>query len=158
MVLTQAAIDSLQPIADMRPAFGRDAFCMLGACLRHPVTRAIQDGVLKFDPPDWTAGHKALGHLARLLSDALMRFINDRRLPCEPVPSWDRARPALDSVFGIDRAHHFLHAAPLERLQDPGLRELQVTKGFAHFLNDGGCETRTGRLRALLRGARFQAG
>ena len=61
MTLTQAAIDSLQPIAGMRPTFRRDALCMLGACLRHPVTRAIQDGTLRFDPPDWATGQVKSG-------------------------------------------------------------------------------------------------
>ena len=117
MTLTCSAIDSLQPIADTRPAFRRDALCMLGACLRHPVTRAIRDDALRLDPPDWTAGHEALGRLASLLSGALIRVITDRSLPFEPAPSWDRARPALDRVFGINLAHHFLHAAPLEWLQ-----------------------------------------
>ena len=151
MTLTSSAVGSLQPIADTRPAFRRDALCMLGACLRHPVTRAIRDDALRLDPPDWAAGHTALGDLATLLSSTLKRVIDDARLPFEPAPSWDRARPALDRVFGIDLAHHFLHAAPLEWLQDERLTERQVTKGFAYFLNAGDRTTRTGRVRALLR-------
>ena len=151
MTLTCSAVDSLLPIADTRPTFRRDAMCMLGACLHHPVTRAIQNGSLQFDPPDWTAGHAALSCLARLLSNSLIRVITDRSLPFDPAPSWNRKRPALDHVFGIDLAHHFLHAAPLEWLQDARLTEPQVTKGFAHFLNAGGRATRTDRIRALLR-------
>lgn len=59
MALTCSAIDSLQPIADTRPAFRRDALCMLGACLRHPVTCTIRDDALRLDPPDWPTGHAA---------------------------------------------------------------------------------------------------
>ena len=117
MTLTCSAIDSLQPIADTRPAFRRDALCMLGACLRHPVTRAIRDDALRLDSPDWPTGHAALSRLATLLSNALTRVIADRKLPFEPAPNWNHARPALDRVFGIGLAHHFLHAAPLEWLR-----------------------------------------
>ena len=61
---------------------------MLGACLRHPVTRAIRDDALRLDPPDWTAGHAALSRLATLLSSTLKRVIDDARLPFEPAPNW----------------------------------------------------------------------
>ena len=148
MTLTCSAVDGLLPLAHTRPAFRRDALCMLGACLRHPVTRAIRDDALRFDPPDRTAGHAALSRLATLLSDALTCVIADRRLPFEPAPSWDCARRALDRVFGIALAHHFLHTAPLEWLRP---LEPQITNGFAHFLNADGHTTRTGRIRALLR-------
>ena len=148
MTLTCSAIDSLRPIADTRPAFRRDALCTLGAYLHHPVTRAIRDDALRFDPPDWAGGRAALSRLASLLSSALIRVITDRNLPFERSPSWDCVRPALDRVFGIDLAHHFLHAAPLEWLRPT---EPQVTKGFAHFLDAGGHTTRIGRIRALLR-------
>ena len=112
------------------------------------MTRAIRDDALRFDPPDRTAGHAALSRLATLLSSTLKRVIDDASLPFEPAPSWDCARRALDRVFGIDLAHQFLHAAPLEWLRP---LEPQITKGFAHFLNADGDTTRTGRIRALLR-------
>ena len=104
MTLTCSAVDSLLPLAHTRPAFRRDALRMLGACLRHPVTRAIQDNALRFDPPDWATGHAASSRLARLLSGALIRVITERSLPFEPAPSWDCAHPALDRIFGIDLA------------------------------------------------------
>lgn len=148
MTLTCSAVDSLQPIADTRPAFRLDALHMLGACLRHPVTRAIRDDALRLDPPDWPTGHAALSRLATLLSSTLIRVLTERILPFEPAPSWNRALPALDRVFGIGLAHHFLHVTPLEWLRPT---EPQVTKGFAHFLDAGGHTTRTGRVRALLR-------
>lgn len=150
-MLTRRAVGNLLPLADMRPAFRRDALCMVGGCLRHPVARAIRNDALGFDPPDWTAGHTALIRLASLRSSALMRVITDGSLRFEPSPSWDCTRLALDGVFGIDRRHHFLHAAPLEWLQEVRLTEPQITKGFAYFLNAGDRKTRTGRIRALLR-------
>ena len=156
MTLTCSAVDSLLPLAHTRPAFRRDALRMLGACLpSHPVTHAIRNDALRFHPPDWTAGHKASSLLATLLSNALTRVIADRKLPFEPAPSWNHARPALDRVFGIGLAHHFLHAAPLEWLRPT---EPQITKGFAHFLNADGRTTRTGRIRALLRALGSESG
>ena len=89
-----------------------------------------------------------MSRLATLLSSTLRRVIDDASLSFEPASNWACARPALDRVFGIDLAHHFLHAAPLEWLRP---LEPQVTKGFAHFLNADGHTTRTGRIRALLR-------
>lgn len=151
MTLTRQAVGNLLPLADMRPAFRLDALHLLGGYLRHPVTRAIRNDALGFGPPDWTVGHAALGRLARLRSNALMRVIADGNLRFELPPSWDCMRPALDRVFGIDRRHHFLHAAPLEWLQEVRLTEPQITKGFAHFLNASDRKTRTGRIRALLR-------
>ena len=151
MPLTCSAVDRLQPVADMCPAFRLDALHMLGGCLRHPVTRAIRNDALGFDPPDWTDGHAALGHLASLLPNALMRVIHDRSLEFEHSPNWGYAHLALDRVFRIDLRHHFLHAAPLEWLQEVWLHEPQVTKGFAHCLNAGGRTIQTGRIRALLR-------
>ena len=151
MTLTRRAVRNLLPLADLRPAFRDDALRMLGDRLpSHPVTRAIRNDALRFDPPDCTVGHAALSRLARLLSDALTCVITDRRLLFESSPSWSCARPALDRVFGIGLPHHFLHATPLEWLWPT---EPQITKGFAHFLNaDGhGHTTRTGRIRALLR-------
>ena len=149
MTLTHRAVRSLLPLADLRPAFRDDALRMLGGGLpSHPVTYAIRNDALRFDPPDWAAGHAASSRLARLLSDALTCVIAYRRLPFEPSPSWSCARPALDRVFGIGLPHHFLHAAPLEWLRPT---EPQITKGFAHFLNTDGHTTRTGRIRALLR-------
>ena len=153
MTLTCRAFRNLLPLADLRPAFRDDALRMLGGRLPgHPVTHAIRDDALTFDPPDRTAGHAALSRLARLMSDALRRVIDDQSLSFEPASNWDCARRALDRVFGIDLAHHFLHTAPLEWLRP---LEPQITKGFAHFLNaDGhadGDTTRTGRIRALLR-------
>lgn len=143
MTLTCRAVRNLLPLADLRPAFRDDALRMLGGRLpSDPVTHAIRDDALRFDPPDRTAGHAALSRLATLLSDALTCVIADRRLPFEPAPSWGCARRALDRVFGIDLAHHFLHTAPLEWLRP---LELQITKGFAHFLNADGDTTRTGR-------------
>ena len=151
MTLTCSAVDSLLPLAHARPAFRDDALRMLGACLRHPVTRAIQDNALRFDPPGWPAGHEALSRLATRLSSTLIRVLTERSLPFEPAPSWNHARPALDRVFGIGLAHHFLHAAPLEWLLDARLTEPQITKGFAHLLNSGDRTIQTGRIRALLR-------
>ena len=150
MPLTCSAVNRLLPIAKMRPAFRGDALRMLGGLRSHPVTRAIRSDALGFDPPDWTAGRAALIRLARLRSNALMRVIADGSLRFELPPSWDCTRPALDRVFGIDRRHHFLHAAPLEWLQEVRLTEPQITKGFAHFLNADNRTTRTGRIRALL--------
>ena len=151
MTLTRRAVDNLLPLSDMRPAFGDDALRMIGGLPGHPVTRAIRNGALRFDPPDWKDGHAALRCLASLLSDALTRVIADRKLPFEHLPSWDCTLPALNHVFGIDLHHHFLHAAPLEWLQEARLTEPQITRGFAHCLNAGGRATRTGRIRALLR-------
>ena len=152
MTLTCSAVDSLLPLAHAPPAFRDDALRMLGGRLpSHPVTHAIRNDALRFHPPDWTAGHKASSLLATLLSNALTRVIADRKLPFEPAPSWNHARPALDHVFGIGLAHHFLHAAPLEWLREVRLTEPQVTKGFAHLLNSGDRTIQTGRIRALLR-------
>ena len=148
MTLTRRAVDNLLPLADMRSAFRDDALRMIGG---HPVTRAIRNGALRFDPPAWKDGHAALCFLASLLSDALTRVIADGKLPFEHLPSWDCMRPALDRVFGIDLHHHFLHATPLEWLQEARLSEPQITRGFAHCLDVGGRATRTGRIRALLR-------
>ena len=149
MTLTCRAVRNLLPLADLRPAFRDDALRMFGGRFpSHPVTHAIRNYALRFDPPDWAAGHAASSRLARLLSDALTCVIADRRLSFEPSPSWSCARPALDRVFGIGLPHHFLHAAPLEWLRP---LEPQITKGFAHFLNSGGRATRTERIRALLR-------
>ena len=151
MTLTRRAVDNLLPLADMRSAFRDDALRMIGCLPGHPVTRAIRNGALRFDPPVWKDGHAALRFLASLLSDALTRVIADGKLPFEHLPSWDCTRPALDRVFGIDLHHHFLHAAPLEWLQEARLSEPQITRGFAHCLDVGGRATRTGRIRALLR-------
>ena len=151
MTLTRRAVDNLLPLADMRPAFRDDALRMIGGLPGHPVTRAIRNGALRFDPPVWKDGHAALRFLASLLSDALTRVIADGKLPFEHLPSWDCTRPALDRVFGIDLHHHFLHAAPLEWLQEARLTEPQITRGFAHCLDVGGRATRTGRIQALLR-------
>lgn len=151
MRLTRRAVDKLLPLADMRPAFRDDALRMIGDLPGHPVTRAIRNGALRFDPPVWKDGHAALRYLASLLSDALTRVIADGKLPFDRLPSWDSTRPALDRVFGIDLHHHFLHAAPLEWLQEVRLTEPQITRGFAHCLDAGGRTTRTGRIRALLR-------
>ena len=151
MTLTRRAVDSLLPLADMRPAFRDDALRMIGGLPGHPVTRAIRNGALRFDPPDWKDGHAALRYLASLLSDALTRVIADRKLPFEHLPNWDCTLPALNHVFGIDLRHHFLHAAPLEWLQEARLKEPQITRGFAHCLNAGVRTTRAGRIRALLR-------
>ena len=151
MTLTYHEVGNLLPLADMRPAFRHDALCMLGDLLSNPVTRAIRSDALGFDPPDWTAGHAALIRLAGLRSNALTRVIADGSLRFEPSPNWDCTRPALDRVFGIDLRHHFLHAAPLEWLQEVRLTEPQITKGFAYSLNAGDRKTRTGRIQALLR-------
>ena len=151
MTLTRRAVDNLLPLADMRSAFRNDALRMIGGLPGHPVTRAIRNGALRFDPPDWEDGHAALRYLASLLSDALTRVIADRKLPSAPLPSWDCTRPALDRVFGIALHHHFLHAAPLEWLQEVRLTEPQITRGFAHCLDADVRTTRTGRIRALLR-------
>lgn len=151
MTLTLQMIRSLLPLADLCPAFRDDALQMLGYRLPgHLVAYAIRNDALRFDPPDWAAGHAASSGLARLVSDALTGVIADRRLPFEPSPSWGCARPALDQVFGIGFPHHFLHATPLEWLWPT---EPQITKGFAHFLNavGHGDTIRTGRIRALLR-------
>lgn len=151
MTLTRRAVDNLLPLADMRPAFRDDALRMIGGLPGHPVTRAIRNGALRFDPPVWKDGHAALRFLASLRADALARVIADGKLPFEHLPSWDCTRPALDRVFGIDLHHHFLHAAPLEWLQEVRLSEPQITRGFAHCLDVGGRAVRTGRIRALLR-------
>ena len=151
MPLTRRAVDNLLPLADMRPAFRDDALRMIGGLPGHPVTRAIRNGALRFDPPDWKDGHAALRYLASLLSNALTRVIADRKLPFKHLPNWDYTLPALNNVFGIDLHHHFLHAAPLEWLQKAWLTEPQITRGFAHCLNAGVRTTRTGRIRALLR-------
>ena len=151
MTLTRRGVDNLLPLADMRPAFRDDALRMIGGLPGHPVTRAIRNGALRFDPPVWKDGHAALRFLASLLSDALTRVIADGKLSFEHSPSWDCTRPALDRVFGLDLHHHFLHAAPLEWLQEARLSEPQITRGFAHCLDVGGHATRTGRIRALLR-------
>ena len=151
MTLTRRAVDNLLPLADTRPAFRDDALRMIGGLPGHPVTRAIRNGALRFDPPDWKDGHAALRYLASLLSDALTRVIADRKLPFKHLPNWDRVLPALNHVFGIDLRHHFLHAAPLEWLQKARLTEPQITRGFAHCLDAGSRATRTGRIRALLR-------
>ena len=123
MTLTRRAVDNLLPLADTRPAFRDDALRMIGGLPGHPVTRAIRNGALRFDPPDWKDGHAALRYLASLLSDALTRVIADRKLPFKHLPNWDRVLPALNHVFGIDLRHHFLHAAPLEWLQKARLTE-----------------------------------
>ena len=151
MTLTRRAVDNLLPLADMRSAFRDDALRMIGGLPGHPVTRAIRNGALRFDPPVWKDGHAALRFLASLRADALARVIADGKLPFEHLPSWDCTRPALDRVFGIDLHHHFLHAAPLEWLQEARLSEPQITRGFAHCLDIDGRATRTGRIRALLR-------
>ena len=151
MTLTRRAVDNLLPLADMRPAFRDDALRMIGGLPGHPVTRAIRNGALRFDPPVWKDGHAALRFLASLLSDALTRVIADGKLPFEHLPSWDCTRPALNHVFGINLHHHFLHAAPLEWLQEARLSEPQITRGFAHCLDVGGRATRAGRIQALLR-------
>ena len=151
MTLTRRTVDNLLPFADMRPAFRDDALRMIGGLPGQPVTRAIQNGALRFDPPVWKDGHAALRYLANLLSDALTRVIADGKLPFEHLPSWDCTRLALDRVFGIDHHHHFLHAAPLEWLQEAKLTEPQITRGFAHCLDAGDRATRTGRIQALLR-------
>lgn len=157
-MLTRRAVGNLLLLADMHRAFRLDALHMLGGGLHHPVTRAIRSDSLSFDPPDWTAGHAALGHLASLLSNALTRVIADGSLRFEHSPNWDCARPALDRVFGLDLRHHFLHAAPLEWLQEVRLTEPQITKGFAYFLNAEDRKIRTGRIRALLRALGSRSG
>ena len=63
MPLTRRAVDNLLPLADMRPAFRDDALRMIGGLPSHPVTRAIRNGALRFDPPDWKDGHAALRYL-----------------------------------------------------------------------------------------------
>ena len=151
MTLTRSAIDSLPTHCGHAPRLQTRCPVHARRLSAHPVTRAIRDDALRLDPPDWTAGHAALGRLASLLSGALIRVITDRSLPSSPRRAGDRARPALDRVFGINLAHHFLHAAPLEWLQAARLTEPQVTKGLAHFLNADGRATRTERIRALLR-------
>ena len=151
MTLTRRTVANLLSLADMRSAFRDDALRVIGGLPGHPVTRTIRNGALRFDPPVWKDGHAALRFLASLLSDALTRVIADGKLPFEHLPSRDCTRPALDRVFGIDLHHHFLHAAPLEWLQEAWLTEPQITRGFAHCLNAGGRTTRTGRIRALLR-------
>ena len=132
-------------------AFRHDALRMLGGLLSNPVTRAIRNDAFRFDPPRWTAGHGALDRLASRLSNALSRVIADRGLPFEPLPRWDRMRPALERVFGIGLPHHFLHATPVEWLEEVNLTEPQITKGFAHVLNHADCTIRKGRIGALLR-------
>lgn len=151
MPLTRRAVDNLLSLADMRPAFGGEALRMIGGLPGHPVTRAIRNGALRFAPPDWTDGHAVLRYLASLVSDALTRVIADGELSFEHLPNWDCARPALDRVFGIDLDHHFLHAGPLEWLQEARLTEPQITRGFAHCIDAGGGTARIGRIRALLR-------
>ena len=93
MTLTRRAVDNLLPLADMRSAFRDDALRMIGCLPGHPVTRAIRNGALRFDPPVWKDGHAALRFLASLLSDALTRVIADGKLPFEHLPSWDCTRP-----------------------------------------------------------------
>ena len=151
MTLTRRAVVNLLSLADMRPAFRDDALRMIGGLPGHPVTRAIRNGALRSDPPDWKDGHAVLRYVASLLSDALTRVIADRKLPFEHLPNWDCTLSALNRVFGIDLHHHFLHAAPLEWLEEAWLTEPQITRGFAHCLDAGGRTTRTGRIRALLR-------
>ena len=149
MVLTCRAVRHLLPLADLRPPFRDDALRMLaGRFPSHPVTHAIENDAVRFDPPDWTSGYPASRWLAGLLSDVMTRAIADRRFPLAPSPNWSYGRPALDRVFGTGLSHHFLHAASLEWLRP---LEPQITKGFAHFLNADGHTTRTGRIRALLR-------
>ena len=143
-------VDSLLPLRDMRPAFKADALRMLGDVRSHPAWAAVRTGALKFDPPEWTVGRTALSRVASLLSNVLTSAIAQRSLPLGPPPSWARALSSLDRVFGLGLPHHFLHAAPLGWLQEERLTERQITKGFAHLLNAGGRETRTGRIRALL--------
>ena len=60
MTLTRRAVDNLLPLADMRPTFRDDALRMIGGLPGHPVTRAIRNGALRFDPLDWKDGHAAL--------------------------------------------------------------------------------------------------
>ena len=151
MKLTRRAVYKLLPLAGMRSAFRDDALRMVGGLRDHPVTRAIRNDALRFDPPDWNDGRTALRYLARPLSDALTRVIADRSLSSAPLPRWDCTRSALNRVFGTDRDHHFLHAASLEWLQEAWLTEPQITRSFAHCLNAGGQTTRIGRIRALLR-------
>ena len=158
MTLTRRAVGNLLPLADMRPAFRDDALRMIGGLPGHPVTRAIRNGALRFDPPDWKDRHAALRYLASLLSDALTRVIADRKLPFEHLPNSDYTLPALNHVFGIDLHHHFLHAAPLEWLQEAWLTEPQITRGFAHCLDAGDRTTRIGRIQALLRALGSNAG
>jgi len=89
---------------------------------RHPERRLERS-----DPPDWKDGHAVLRYVASLLSDALTRVIADRKLPFEHLPNWDCTLSALNRVFGIDLRHHFLHAAPLEWLEEAWLTEPQIT-------------------------------
>ena len=65
----------------------------------HPLTRAIADNRLPVARRDWTAGHRALQILSRMLSGAMMRVIGGKLLRFEDSPDWTLSRSAMASVF-----------------------------------------------------------
>lgn len=74
-------------------------------------------------------------------------------LPPIPPPEWNRE--ALTRLFGLARASHCFHAAPHVWA---GFHEPQITRGFAHFLNEGSSAQRLARAIALVKAALSCAG
>lgn len=74
-------------------------------------------------------------------------------LPPIPPPAWNRE--ALTRLFGLDRASHCFHTAPHVWA---GFHEPQITRGFAHFLNEGCSAQRLARAIALVKAALSCAG
>ena len=93
MTLMCGAVRKLLPLRDLCPVFGDDALPMLGDRLPgHPVAHVIRNDALRFDPPDWAAGHAASSRLARLVSDAptavtaLPTYLNSSTVNADRLP------------------------------------------------------------------------
>lgn len=91
------------------------------------------------------AGLRAIGQVVLGSAVAFVRRWG-RGTPWTP-PDWASAHGGLRQTFHLDRPGHFLRAEPIAWCN---FTEPQITKGFAHFLNDGPSENRIGRTAALL--------
>lgn len=93
-----------------------------------------------FDP-------SSLHRVSRALADDLTRTLRSGAFAILRPPAWANPRPAIDSVFRTDLAHHLFRADPIAWVQ---LTETQITGGFVRFLNAPGKLGRLARTRALL--------
>lgn len=91
------------------------------------------------------AGLRVIGQVVLGSAVAFVRRWG-RSTPWTP-PDWASAHDGLRQTFLLDRFVHFLRAEPIAWCN---FTEPQITKGFAHFLNDGSPENRIGRTAALL--------
>ena len=139
-----------EPQSDRFPPFRTADLRFIGDMFSDPLTRAIRNDILSFRAPVWSEdARRILAGLGDGRSDAVAVAIRRGSLRFAVAPDSSSGIQAIQSVFALKRQSHLFRAEP--SVTWAKFTEPQLTKGFAHFLNDPEPIKRIERVRALLK-------